>query len=522
MNIIIRTDSSFSIGTGHLIRCITLSDALKNKGCNVHFVCRNLSGNINHILEERGDKLYKLSKPLCDFVFQPDDPEHAEWLGVSWQQDLQETLHIIQQIGKQIDWLIVDSYALDYRWENAVRPYVKKIMVVDDLADRKHDCDILLDQNYFAQPDQRYKDIVPESCRLVLGPKYSLLREEFRLARQFCQMRNAYLNRIAVYFGGNDHDNLTGMVLEALTLAELNHIALDLIVGIHNAHLKTLEIMAEKRGKTRIHVQPEAFVELLLRADLFIGAGGTITWERLCLNLPGIVITTALNQESFTAELHRDGFLHWLGRKQDITVEMIKHTVLDYLAATENNNKHGKLYPCFRTGSDIVDAMGALRIAELLVPSSVQELNLRFTDLSDLDIYFSWVNEKITRQYALSSGYIKWKTHQEWFKKSLNDPARFMWILETKNGLPIGQVRFDLHGQIAEVDYSLDPLVRGRGWAKVLLTKGMSALKSLKPDYFVRAKVKSENISSCKTFQSLGFQEKVDGGERLFFINCSC
>jgi UDP-2,4-diacetamido-2,4,6-trideoxy-beta-L-altropyranose hydrolase len=516
MKILIRTDSSQKIGTGHLIRCLTLADVLKAKDCEVHFVCRALNGNMNYLVEEHGYNLYLLPAPAREFVSQSDDIAHAPWLEVQWQQDQKEISHILQNITGQIGWLIMDSYALDYRWENTLRSCVKKIMVIDDLADRKHDCDLLLDQNYFMQPGKRYQNLVPAACKMALGPQYSLLREEFRFAKRFCQLRSPELNRILIYFGGNDPDNLTGLVLEALTLPELNYITLDVVAGPNNTHLQVLKTLAKKRGQTRVHVQPKAFVELLLRVDLFIGAGGTTTWERLCLNLPGIVITNALNQEAFTAELDRDGFLHWLGRKQDITAQAIKDAALKHIAKIKDN-KSGELHSYLKARPDIVDARGALRIAEILVPTSVKDICLRVTELADVDIYFSWVNEERARMFAFSPEHVIWEIHRKWFENKINASETFMWVLETKSGLPIGQIRFDIHEQAAEIDYSLDSIVRGRGWGKILLAKGIELFKLVKPDCSVLSKVKSENVPSYRIFQQLGFKEENRGEGVIYF-----
>jgi UDP-2,4-diacetamido-2,4,6-trideoxy-beta-L-altropyranose hydrolase len=358
MNITIRTDSFCSIGTGHLMRCLTLADALKEKGANVHFICRDLQGNLSHVAEEHGHKLHLLPAPKNDFKLQVDNPPHASWLKVSWQDDLQDTQQITCSVPEKFDWLIVDSYALDYRWEQKMRSAAHKIMVIDDLADRKHDCDLLLDQNYFEFPETRYQNLVAEHCQKVLGPRYALLRPEFRQASKFCRMRGNGTVRIIVYFGGNDHDNLTGMALEALSCPELEHIYVDVVVGPHNSYMKNLKEQVNNRSKVRLYVQPEGFVELLLRADLCIGAGGTTTWERLCLSIQSIVITTALNQEAFTFELDKANLLHWIGSKNTISTQKIKSAVIQEIS---NNGSVDTM-----SMSNMVDGHGALRIAEIL------------------------------------------------------------------------------------------------------------------------------------------------------------
>ncbi len=121
MNILVRVDSSVKIGTGHLMRCLTLANELQEQGHDVYFLCRKLKGNINQSVVNQGHNLFLLPSLEKEFVSQCDDTSHAKWLEVQWQQDYKETSRIIQNISEQFDWLIVDNYALDYRWENLLR-----------------------------------------------------------------------------------------------------------------------------------------------------------------------------------------------------------------------------------------------------------------------------------------------------------------------------------------------------------------------------------------------------------------
>jgi UDP-2,4-diacetamido-2,4,6-trideoxy-beta-L-altropyranose hydrolase len=508
MNILIRTDSSITIGTGHLMRCLTLADALKEKGAEVHFICRDLQGNLSHLVKKHSHKLHLLPAPKDDVKLQANNSPHASWLEVSWQEDLQDTQQITCSVTEKFDWLIVDSYALDYRWEQKMRAKANKIMVIDDLADRKHDCDLLLDQNYFAHPEIRYQDLVPEHCQMLLGPRYALLRPEFRQARKFCRMRGNGTVRILVYFGGNDHDNLTGVALEALSCPELDHIYVDVVVGPHNSYMKNLKEQVKNRSKVRLHVQPESFVELLLRTDLCIGAGGTTTWERLCLNISSIVITTALNQEAFTSELDKANFLHWIGSKNTISTQKIKSVVIQEISKNDSVDTMSM--------SNMVDGHGALRIAEILVQSLSKTLRIRHTLITDMEIYFAWVNDPVSRKCAFNNKGITWDTHKVWFGKKIDSTKTIMWVLETRQGLPVGQIRFDIQKSVANIDYSLDLFVRGRGWAKILLTMGVNAFKAENRQVSVRAEVKNENHQSCMALQHIGFIEKKQGGMTIF------
>lgn len=358
MKIVIRTDSSAKIGTGHLMRCLTLADGLAQKGAEVHFICRELEGHLSRFVSEKGYALHLLPAPTEEWVPQKDDPDHAAWLEVSWQRDLAEFLAAIEGLSSVIDWLVVDHYALDHRWEAGLGKAAKKVLAIDDLADRAHDCELLLDQNYFGENDQRYDGLVPKGCGKLLGPRYALLRPEFRRARAFTKMRGNGVARVLVYFGGNDPDNLSQIALESLGKDGLRYLFADIVVGPNYRYLDDLKRLAEKRGRSRLHVQPESFVELMLRADLCIGAGGTTTWERLCLGLPSIVITVASNQSPFTRALDKAGFIRYLGPREKVWGSDITAAVQ---AETENSAIQGQLIR-----RELVDGLGMNRVRDMI------------------------------------------------------------------------------------------------------------------------------------------------------------
>jgi len=518
--IAIRTDASIQIGTGHVMRCLALAQELRNNGARVVFVCREHLGNMFGLIESKGFELVRLG-PVPDDDLKNGEkihPEknlsqlaHSEWLRADQDTDARQTINALQKDAPW-DWLIVDHYALDHRWESSMRQMAEKIMVIDDLADRSHDCDLLLDQNYFQQPGKRYKGLLPEQSQALLGPKYALLRPEFKQARQFSRMRGNGIGRILVYFGGNDPANLTGMALEALGCPELSHLLVELVAGPNNQYLDLLKKQAQNRPGTRLHIQPKSFTELMLRSDLCIGAGGTTTWERLCLGLPGIVITVAENQEAFTAELNKAGYLTWLGRKEDVTVSAIREALLKKVLA----------YIEEKTATDmprLVDGFGALRIAERLMPSPEGALSLRKAEMDDLDLFFFWANDPETRKNAFHQEPIIWDNHQNWFTAKLKSADTFIWVMQTAHGLPVGQIRFDIQNDTADIDYSLDPIVRGRGWAKKLLTLGLSKFKDENGNINPTARVKAENISSKRIFQRLPWLYGENGtGDKCFLL----
>ena len=172
MKTVFRADASTEIGTGHVMRCLSLANRLRRAGHASYFICRDLPGNLASFIEGCDFKVHLLPAPPSKVAgcVTASEPPHARWLGVPWDVDARDTAGALQQLGADIDWLVVDHYAIDSHWEASLRPFANGIMVIDDLADRRHDCDLLLDQNLSRNAEQRYQGKVMEDCRLLLGP----------------------------------------------------------------------------------------------------------------------------------------------------------------------------------------------------------------------------------------------------------------------------------------------------------------------------------------------------------------
>ncbi len=328
MRFAFRTDASLQIGTGHVARCLTLADALHEQGAECLFVCRELEGHLIDHIRCRGFEVYTLPKVDANFAFE-SDLAHASLLGVDWSTDAKQTLQFVGDI--KIDWLVVDHYALDYRWELAMRTVCKHMMVIDDLADRRHDCDLFLDQNHGSSA-KRYAGLVPAECKQLYGPEFALLKPIYAQRRAAQSARSGKIERVLIYFGGMaDPMNLTGIALRAFQASELKKIELDIVVGSSYEHTAELEAIASTRGRASIHAQLPDLSELMARADLAIGAGGATTWERCCLGLPSIVISIADNQRPACEALAIDDLIQYLGHSGDNFLETIREQVLDLL-----------------------------------------------------------------------------------------------------------------------------------------------------------------------------------------------
>ena len=241
MNFIFRTDSSNDMGSGHVMRCLTIADALRKEGGNCSFICREHEGSFLELIREYDFEVHALPLPLSikgqsskQSLKLKFDTTHASWLGVEWQKDAEESRIIIGD--KKVDCLIVDHYSIDIKWERAMRSSCDHLMVIDDLANRPHDCDVLLDQNF--DEVYRYSDLVPSNCLLLIGPRYALLRNEFQIAR--LQKKSNTVNRILVFFGGTDIDDITGATLSALSKTDLSKIWVDIVIGANYNNIDLL------------------------------------------------------------------------------------------------------------------------------------------------------------------------------------------------------------------------------------------------------------------------------------------
>ncbi len=248
-----------------------------------------------------------------------------------WKKDLKYTKKIIMCLKKQIDWLIVDHYGLDNRWETGLRNYTKRIMVIDDLANRQHDCDLLLDQNLYPDMASRYQGLVSIHCKQLLGPQYALLRPEFYDARKKLHKRDGKIRRILLFFGGSDPTNETAKAFEAIKLLNKPKIAIDVVVGIANPNKEYIERLCNDLPNCIFNCQVNNMAELMVNADLTIGAGGTATWERCFLGLPSLTVVVSENQDEVTSAVAQVGATIKIGHSWDATARQIAEAVATFL-----------------------------------------------------------------------------------------------------------------------------------------------------------------------------------------------
>jgi len=304
MKVIIRVDASLKMGTGHVMRCLTLAQVLKENGGDVEFICRKHEGNLIDKIHSSEFAVHELR--LCEEIEFDNKLAHSHWLGATQQQDADDCIDILKV--EKTNWLIVDHYALDEQWQKKLKPYYKKIMVIDDLADRKHQCDILLDQN-FGRSSKDYEILTLKSTKLLMGPKYALLRPEFEKLRQYSldRRKKANFKSLLINMGGTDPDNITEKVIEKLQAANLpKNVIITIVMGKTAPHLQSVKRCAsELPYYSEVKVDIDNMAEIMANADIAIGASGSTTWERCCLGVPTLQLITAYNQEFIAQKLDK-------------------------------------------------------------------------------------------------------------------------------------------------------------------------------------------------------------------------
>lgn len=323
MKVVFRVDASLQIGTGHVMRCLTLADVLAERGAECHFICRVHPGNLIDLVRSKGYAAYALP---CESSKSPIDGRlhHAGWLGATQQHDAQACFPILQAI--QPDWLIVDHYALDSEWELELKPHYRQLMVIDDLADRFHQCDLLLDQT-FGRDTADYHDWVPTHCTLLCGAQYALLRPEFATLRPYSLQRrgNPKLRHLLITMGGVDKDNATGQVLDALRSCPLPaDCMITVVLGATAPWLSEVNIQAQAMPWfTKVLVGVSDMARLMADSDIAIGAAGATSWERCCLGLPTAMLVLAENQSYAAGLLDQAQAARVLHLSGSLTNEMV-------------------------------------------------------------------------------------------------------------------------------------------------------------------------------------------------------
>lgn len=359
--VLVRVDAGLAMGFGHLTRCLALVQALSERGVAVHVATRADSAGLHERIRANGAEVQQLS-PLPD----SEPADGPVWAAAVQRADATESVNA----EARWDAVVVDHYRLDSEWERVARENTSRIVAIDDLANRQHSVDFLVDHNWYGPGTaNRYDSLVDDNTSLLLGPRYAILQREYAEVRRERQPVVQPPRRVLVSFGGTDVSGQTLAVIGALR--EFPDLIVDVVVGSRRVLTSELEHAVASRPHTQLHVELPTLAPLLGLADLVIGAGGTATWERLCLGVPALVTTVSANQSGVTATFHRDGVSQWLGIAEDVTVQHYVDAIADYI-----RNPELRVPPA-------VDGFGAQRVGYAVVPPGTHPLAARTPDEYD-------------------------------------------------------------------------------------------------------------------------------------------
>lgn len=512
MRIAFRADASPELGTGHVLRCLNLAKALNDKGAECIFVCRELPIYLREKILSNGIRVESLiraegaeqvpSLPLSRKAIDSG-------IDIPWSADAEDTIRIISLMP--VDWLVVDHYALDHRWEARLRKWVRRIMVIDDLADRMHECDLLLDQNLVKDAHDRYTPLVPSSCAILIGPHYALLQSVYAQKRQNATLKSEPVRRILVSFGGSDQQNLNFKTVDAFLSLQRTDIKLDVVLGSNPEQEDLLRARVGSYENITIHGFLPDLSSLMIDSDLSVGAGGTTSWERCCLGLPSIVITLAENQVALARELHRRGAIRWLGMDNSVTQDSLASAIKHALEGSS-------LSVWSAICKSLVDGTGAKRVASALFLDSNSSIRTRVATPEDEELILRWANDPIVRKNGFSEQAISDSDHHIWYTRQVAaNPHKRFFIVQTEDDLDIGQVRFEQVESGWEVHYSLSVIARGLGLSRKVLRVSIDALFREIGAVPLIGKVKKSNLASIRVFEGLGFSMEDQGANLLYF-----
>jgi UDP-2,4-diacetamido-2,4,6-trideoxy-beta-L-altropyranose hydrolase len=462
--VVIRADAGPDIGGGHVMRCLALAEALTNDGWEV------------------------------TFVGTPDTPRTVValadapygWLPLQHWDDPAE-------IGSTLpacDLLVIDHYGLDARYEAACRPWAGRILAIDDLADRRHDCDLLLDQT-LGREAGAYKNLVPVDCRLLLGPDHALLRRQFANRRPTSAAIEADVRNVAIVFGCTDATRSLAAAMAAVRSA-LPTADIDVVIGSAAPHFPELRTVARELG-CNLLVDVADMADVLASADILVLAAGSVTWEGCALARPMVLIPLAENQKGIAA-IMADRAAAVVPEKPEDLTPVIRSLADD----PEGRRQYGV------TAGRVCDGFGAARTALVLSPESAADgrpIHLRMVTMAHASLLLEWQRAPETRRFARNPKIPSESEHKAWMRRTLEDPG-CLFHLVVCEGQPAGFVRLNhRQGGAYEVSIATDPLRHGEG----IEAAALRLVRRLVPDTLLMAEVLPGNDLSRALFVGAGY-----------------
>lgn len=504
-HIAFRVDASPVIGYGHWMRCLTLADALSEAGAQIHFIAREFPEPFEAQLEARAYSLHRL-KPRASNVVNAERAQDA--LGCSEIEDAQETAELVKDAIGSLQWLIADHYGIGAVWEREVRPLADYLGVIDDLHNRSHEVDWLLDQNA-GHTVTDYMPYLSAEATVLTGSAYALVRSEFAQHREEALRRrkSAEFKRLLVFFSGTPQKVILEKSLKALSSEVFRSLSIEVITGDALIDDADLNAWAQRGANVTLKAYEPNMASALLNADCVLGAAGASSWERCVLGVPTVGVSLAENQLSLAHFQQTHGNLIYLGEADHVSEVLIRDTLLELMrdSALLKQMSDAALALCDGRGR-----MHAVRTLARMPDKTEASVGLRPFKAEDVGMLFDWQSVPSTRQYAHNPEPPEWESHKAWFAKRLNDAGSSFMIV--RDGETVGMLRSEW---LNEGGWLVSLLVSPEHYGKGIARSALAILTQTHLDIHpLVAEIHPDNTASKRVFESVGF---CYDGERFIF-----
>lgn len=497
MNVFLRADSSLSIGSGHIIRCLNLAKALKKAGAQCFFISKDHRGNIVEKINQEGFPVKVISVHEKTDIYIRDE---KSWLNGSQTDDAEQFVALVAENCTHPDIIIVDHYSLDREWEAIVKASFSsaQLVVIDDLCNRSHHCDLLIDQTYLRSAEE-YAILNENNGKILAGTKYALLDPRFSQLRNKSIAHKASITlpkKLMLTMGGVDAHNVTGKMLMLLEMTSFDNLEkITIILGSACPHCTEIITLADKsKYNVEVLINVSNMAEIMSEHDFAIGALGGTTWERCVMGLPAINVAIADNQNTIAKNLAKAGAIV-------LDADKLNYSEISYALNYLITYYHEQQI----LAMGICDGQGLNRNIQQMILMPAKDgcnVTLRKATPDDIDFVYRLQCEPKTRQFARNPNVPVYDRHVEWMQQKLEEDDSYFYIIEHRESCGVIRLeRVEHHCAKYEISIFLTTAYYGKGIASAAIKRTLM----LHNDITILATVLTGNDASHRLFERLGF-----------------